>query len=67
MATPIPDFLVLTHSLAAKLAAAVVHGDEAVAAHGHPFDIVALQSAVRDPEVQDWIHRCGPLAPLKRR
>lgn len=66
MATPIPDFLVLDGALAAKLAAAVVHADELFGAGGHDFDRVALLAAVRDPQVQDWVRRCGPLAPVKR-
>lgn len=55
MATPIPDFLVLSPSLAAKLAAAVVHADEFVAAGGgHPFDFAALQAAVREGDKDKW-------------
>jgi hypothetical protein len=67
MANVIPDFLVLTPTLAAKLAAAVVHADELHSPGGHPLDQTALLAAVRDPEVQDWLQRCGPLAPVKRR
>lgn len=67
MITPIPDFLVLSPTLAAKLAAAVVHADELFSPNGHDFDRQALIVAVRDSEVQDWLRRCGPLAPVKRR
>lgn len=66
MATPIPDFLVLSPTLAAKLAAVVVHADEMLSPAGHHFDKAALEQVCRDPEVQDWIQRCGPLAPRKR-
>lgn len=66
MARPIPDFLVLAPTLAAKLAAVVVHADEMLSPGGHDFDRVALEQAARDPEVQDWVQRCGPLAPVKR-
>lgn len=67
MVHPIPDFLVLSPTLAAKLAAAVVHAEEMLSPTSHDFDRVALHGAVHDPEVQDWIQRCGPLAPVKRR
>lgn len=67
MATPIPDFLVLSPTLAAKLAAIVVHADEFHGGGGHPFDHTAMMAAINDPEVRDWIERCGPLAPRKRR
>ena len=66
MARQIPDFLILTPALAAKLAAVVVHAREMVSQGGHEFDRVALQSVASDPEVQDWIQRCGPLAPRPR-
>lgn len=66
MARPIPDFLVLAPTLAAKLAAVVVHADELFGPGGHDFDRQALLGAARDPEVQDWLQRCGPLAPRKR-
>lgn len=61
------SFLVLTGGLAAKLAAIVVHADEMLSADGHPFDRAALLQAVNDADVQDWIKRCGALAPVKRR
>lgn len=64
--TPIPDFLVLSPSLAAKLAAVVVHSAEMISPKGHAFDRLALQSALDDPEVADWLRRCGPLAPVRR-
>ena len=66
MVSPIPDFLVLTPTLAAKLAGVVVHADEFTGPGGHPFDMAAIRSLVADPEVRDWLERCGPLAPRKR-
>lgn len=66
MTRPIPDFLVLSPTLAAKLAAVVVHADELFSPDGHDYDRTALLGAARDPEVQDWLQRCGPLAPVKR-
>ena len=66
MTHAIPDFLVLTPSLAAKLAAIAVHADEMLSPHAHAFDKVALGVSCRDPEVLDWLVRCGPLAPVAR-
>jgi len=53
-------------SLAAKLAAAVVHGDELTGPRGHVFDVKALRTVVEDLEVVAWIKELGPLAPVKR-
>ena len=58
--------LTLSPSLAAKLAAIVVHADEMLSPDGHEFDKFALQQALADPEVVAWIKACGPLAPVKR-
>lgn len=66
MATKTPNPLVLTGRLAAKLAAVVVHAEELLSPAGHEFDMQALRACCRDPEVQDWLRRCGPLAPVKR-
>lgn len=60
------SFLSLTPALASKLAAVVVHADEMLSPDRHDMDKVALQDCCRDPEVQDWVRRCGSLAPLKR-
>lgn len=54
-------------ALAAKLAAVVVHADEMLSGDGHNFDRVALESIVRDPQVQAWVVSLGALAPVKRR
>jgi len=56
----------LNATLASKLASVVVHADELFSSDGHYFDRVALEKAVRDPDVQNWIKLLGPLAPLKR-
>lgn len=57
----------LTPALASKLASVVVHAEELlIPAKFHIFDVAALKSAVRDPEVQAWIMALGPLAPVKR-
>jgi hypothetical protein len=67
MTIPIPDFLVLSPSLAAKLSAIVVHAEEMLSPSAHQFDRIALETTLHDPEVMDWIDRCGPLAPRKRK
>ena len=61
------NFLVLTPALAAKIAAIVVHSMEMFSVDGHQFDRIALETVLRDPEVKDWIRRCGALAPAMRR
>lgn len=66
MATAIPDFLVLSPQLAAKIAAVIVHADEMLSPDGHPYDREALLQCLADPMVREWVHRCGPLAPRKR-
>lgn len=58
--------LELNPSLASKLASVVVHAGEMMSSDGHHFDRIALQQAIADPEVQEWIRGLGPLAPVKR-
>jgi hypothetical protein len=53
-------------SLVAKLAAVVVHADEATGARGTEADFMALRQVVEDREVQAWLKAIGPLAPVKR-
>lgn len=53
-------------TLATKLASIVVHADELTSPHGHPWDKMALENLVHDPEVQAWVKSLGPLAPVKR-
>lgn len=55
-------------SLLCKLASIVVHADEANSADGHQLDVAALNSALHDPEVADWIAgmTAAALAPSKR-
>lgn len=58
--------LQISVGLAAKLAAVVVHAEEMMSSKGHAFDRMALEGALKDPEVQAWIKEMGPLAPVKR-
>jgi hypothetical protein len=52
--------------LLCKLGSIVVHADEARSPGGHQFDLVALDTLLKDPEVKDWIKAMGTLLPLKR-
>ena len=55
-------------SLLCKLASVVVHADEMNSAKGHQFDRIALESALHDPEVTEWIQEMVKMAmaPVKR-
>ena len=56
-------------SLLCKLASIAVHADEMLSDDGHSFDRAALQSALADPEVTDWLKQmtAAALAPRKRK
>lgn len=62
------DMLKPPVSLLCKLASITVHADEYLSSDGHQFDRDALQSALGDPEVADWIGQmsAAALAPRKR-
>ena len=53
-------------TLLCKLASVAVHADEMMSAKGHPYDEFALQTALQDPEVKDWLKAMGPFVPVKR-
>lgn len=55
-------------SLLCKLASIAVHVDEYFSDDGHHFDREAMLSAVRDPEVAEWVGQmsAASLAPRKR-
>lgn len=55
-------------SLLCKVGSIVGHLEEAMSTTGHEFDLVALKSGLRDPEVQRWLGAMGvrALIPLKR-
>jgi hypothetical protein len=61
-------FLNPSPALLCKLASIAVHADEASSADGHEFDRIALQSALGDQEVQNWIAQmtAAGMAPVKR-
>lgn len=54
-------------ALLCKLASVVVHAEEMLSSNGHELDRIALQAAIDDPAVKQWIKDMGPLAPLKRK
>jgi hypothetical protein len=55
-------------SLLCKLASIAVHADEMLSPSGHHLDREALQSALADPEVINWIAAMtkAAMAPVKR-
>lgn len=52
-----------------KLGSIVVHAEEMNSADGHPFDKIALDGLMNDPEVQAWmtVMRSMAMLPLKRK
>lgn len=55
-------------TLLIKIGSAVIHAEEYLSPHGHPFDKNAFDSLLRDPEVVKWIKGMDELAllPIKR-
>lgn len=55
-------------SLLVKLGSVAVHAEEMLSPHSHPLDRIALESALKDAEVQTWIAEMNGLAmlPVKR-
>jgi hypothetical protein len=51
-----------------KLGSIIVHADELMSPDGHPFDKIAFEELMRDPQVVAWIAEMNSLAllPLKR-
>lgn len=64
-----PDPLKPSPTLLCKLGSVIVHADELLSPRGHAFDKIAMESAIRDPEVLQWLEQMGKMAmiPLKRR
>ena len=59
--------MVLSYGLASKLASVVVHATEMLdPVVGHGYDRIALEGALGDREVRQWIRDLGPLAPVPR-
>ena len=55
-------------SLLVKLGSIVVHADEMLSPKGHVYDRLALQQAIADTEVQEWLKEMDKMAllPVKR-
>jgi hypothetical protein len=53
-------------SLLLKLGSIAVHAEEMLSPSGHPFDRVALESLLSDPEVRQWVSDMGVYLPAKR-
>lgn len=55
-------------ALLVKLGSIVVHVDEALSNHGHPFDIEALKALAADRDVQAWLAAMDAAAflPIRR-
>lgn len=50
-----------------KLASIIVHLEEFLSEDGNPVDRVALESALEDPEIKDFIKSIDPvMLPVKR-
>ena len=49
-----------------KLGSIIVHVEEMLSSKGHPFDQIALQAILDDPDVQTWIKAMGTYLPVKR-
>jgi hypothetical protein len=56
-------------ALLCKLASIAVHADELLSTDGYAFDKTALQQALKDEEVVEWIGQMTALAmaPVKRK
>ena len=52
--------------LPCKVVSVLGHLEEVMSKNGHGFDIMAMKSALGDPEVKKWIKDMGVYAPLKR-
>ena len=55
-------------TLLCKLGSVIVHAEEFFSPKGHPLDKAALDTALQDDEVQEWLVAMGKMAmlPVKR-
>ena len=50
-----------------KLACIVVHLEEFLSEDGHPVDRIALESALEDPDIKNFVKSIDPvMLPVKR-
>ena len=50
-----------------KLASIVVHTEELLSPDGHPFDKMAIEDLMRDPDVKQWLKGMRQLALIPER
>jgi phospholipid N-methyltransferase len=62
----VSDALKPSLSLLCILGSIAVHMEEAMSSKGHPLDIVAMKSALDNPELRQWIKDMGVYMPVKR-
>jgi hypothetical protein len=53
-------------TLLSKLGSLTVHFEEMLSLQGHPFDTIAAEQLLRDPEIIQWVRAMGPYLPVKR-
>ena len=55
-------------TLLMKLGSIIVHAEEGLSSKGHQFDVLALQSLLRDADVKVWLKAMDKIAliPKKR-
>ncbi len=55
-------------SVLIKLGSLAIHVEEGMGPRGHPYDVVAIQGILADPELQEWLKEMDSMAllPLKR-
>ena len=62
----VPEPLKPSISLLVKLGSIAVHVEEFFSPHGHPYDKVAAEQLLNDPEVKEWIVAMSAMMPRKR-
>jgi hypothetical protein len=50
-----------------KLGSALIHAEEFLSPHGHPFDKDTFDTLMRQPDVQAWIKEMNDLALLPKK
>lgn len=53
-------------ALLVKLGSVAVHAEELLSPFGHQFDRTALETLLKDAELQAWVKEMGAFLPRKR-
>ena len=53
-------------SLLCKLGSVVVHTEEMLSSKRHSFDLIAIETVLKDKEVREWMTAMGAYLPAKR-